>query len=90
MAAHPEVHYRKFRDPRHRVIWRAMEHIAMAETYTIMEDDIFITREQRFIEDLERIGVLRTVGGKAYIQDLYYAYPSSANLEYFTRRLGIQ
>ncbi len=66
------LHPDKFYDPRHQLIFSAIQTLAMAEKAV---DMLTVT------EQLKTMGALETVGGMAYVMDLTNRVYSSANIE---------
>jgi hypothetical protein len=53
--------FRRFRDERHQVLWRALQVLPLGET---------AEREGRLYEGLEKAGCLRRAGGRKYLRDI--------------------
>jgi hypothetical protein len=56
--------FRRFRDERHRVLWRALEVLSLGEDAEGGE------RERRLYEELEKAGALGRAGGRKYLRDV--------------------
>jgi hypothetical protein len=57
----PGLSFRRFRDERHQVLWRALEVLPLGEA---------AEREGRLYEGLEKAGSLRRAGGRKYLRDI--------------------
>jgi hypothetical protein len=63
--------YRRFRDERHRVIWRALEVLELGEGGELMDGGKRAAeREQRLYEELEKAGALGRAGGRKYLREV--------------------
>jgi threonine synthase len=62
----PGLSSRRFRDERHRVLWRALEVLELGEG----AENRTMEREQRLYEELEKAGALGRAGGRKYLKEL--------------------
>jgi hypothetical protein len=67
----PDLSFRRFRDGRHRVLWRALEVLPLGEETESEEREKGATeRERRLYEELEKAGALGRAGGRKYLRDV--------------------
>jgi hypothetical protein len=67
----PEISFRRFRDERHRVLWRALEVLPLGGGAEDGEREKGVTeRERRLYEELEKAGVLGRAGGRKYLREV--------------------
>ena len=87
----PGLSYRRFRDGRHRTLWRALEVLDLGEEGNREERaEGASEREKRLYEELMKAGALKRAGGKMYLRELLSSSTTDLYAAVAARELGMR